>query len=98
MSTTYGVATVVSRSYLVEQTQTTLQKGADSAGQQLTQEVMKKVAQEVSSVRGLAETGKANVETGDKKDRNIKNKKTDKDRLGKNNRSTKGSRMQDITV
>ena len=98
MSTTYGVATVVSRSYLVEQAQTNLQRVTDNAGQQLTQEVMKKVAQEVSSVKGGSETGKSNVETGDKKDRNIKNKKNDKDRLGRHNQSTKGNRMQDITV
>lgn len=98
MSTTYGVATVVSRSYLVEQIQTNLQRATDSAGQQLTQEVMKKVAQEVSSVKSGTEAGKTNVETGDKKDRNIKNKKTDRNRLGKNNQSTKGNRMQDITV
>ncbi len=98
MSTTYGVATVVSRSYLVEQTQNNLQKGADSAGQQLTQELVKKVAQEVATVKGGAETGKAGVETGDKKDRNIKNKKNDRNRLGKNNQSAKGNRMQDITV
>ncbi len=98
MSTTYGVATVVSRSYLVEQAQTNLQKGLDNAGQQLTQEIMKKVAQEVASVKSGAEAGKANVETGDKKDRNIKNKKNDRKRLGQNNQSTKGNRMQDITV
>ncbi len=98
MSTTYGVATVVSRSYLVEQVQTNLQKGADNAGQQLTQEVMKKVTQEVTSVKASTETGKSNLEAGNRKDSNIKNKKNKKDRLGKNNQSTKGNRMQDITV